>query len=65
MIRTSNTDNPNEIRFQLNKEDVESAIRQFICSCNNDVAIAHVIDVNISGISPNIFVAYGTAKLQK
>ena len=31
--------------FQLDDNDVESAVRQFVCSCHPDVATGHTVEV--------------------
>jgi hypothetical protein len=38
-----------ELIFQLDKEDVEKAIMQFICACHPDVATGHTISVYHAG----------------
>lgn len=36
---------PNEVIFALDKSDLESAVRMFICACHPDVKTQYVIDL--------------------
>lgn len=35
------------VKIKINKDDIESAIRQFVCACYPELAEGYVIDVNL------------------
>lgn len=51
-------------KIELTKEDIESAVRAFICSCHPEMAVGFVINPAKTEISKDIFVPsvyYATA----